>query len=58
MISGIVTAVLLATFLGITVWAYSSRQRERFRQAAHLPLDDEARADAVPSCCSGQERRP
>jgi len=41
MISGVVTAVLLASFAGITVWAWSSRQRERFDDAAQLPLRDE-----------------
>ena len=41
MISGIVTAILLLAFLGITAWAWSSRQRERFAEAAQLPLRDE-----------------
>jgi len=55
MISGIVTGVLLASFLGITVWAWSSRQRERFDDAAQLPLRDEPPA---PPCCAGQKARP
>ena len=54
MISGIITAVLLAAFIGITFWAYSSRQRERFEEAANLPLRDEP---AVPTCCAGKEPR-
>ena len=41
MISGIVTAILLASYAGITAWAWSSRQRERFNEASRLPLDDE-----------------
>jgi len=41
MISGVVTAVLLIAFVGITAWAWSSRQRERFDDAAQLPLRDE-----------------
>ena len=41
MISGIVTGILLASFLGITAWAYSSRNRARFDDAASLPLRDE-----------------
>ena len=44
MISGIITAILLAAFIGISIWAYSSRQRERFAEAARLPLDDEPEA--------------
>ena len=55
MISGIVTAVLLVSFIGISIWAYSSHPRERFRQAAQLPLDDEP---ARPCCCAGKERQP
>ena len=41
MISGIVTAVLLISFIVISIWAYSSRQRDRFADAAQLPLRDE-----------------
>lgn len=41
MISGIVTAILMASFIGIAVWAYSDRNRDRFARAARLPLDDE-----------------
>ena len=41
MISGILTLVLLLAFLGIAAWAYSSRQRRRFDDAAQLPLTDE-----------------
>lgn len=40
MSSGVITAVLLLAFLGITVWAWSARNRERFRDAAQLPLKD------------------
>jgi cytochrome c oxidase cbb3-type subunit 4 len=41
MISGILISVLMLAFIGITFWAYSSRQQERFRQAAQLPFEDE-----------------
>ena len=40
MISGIVTAILLAVFLGGTAWAYSSRRRAEFEAAARMPLED------------------
>jgi len=40
MISGIVTAVLLACFLGGTAWAYSSKRKSEFDAAAQLPLQD------------------
>ena len=73
MISGIVTAILLASFLAITVWAWSARQRARFDDAAQLPLRDDAAPAALragsgsmaapgpaPGCCGqcgGREDR-
>lgn len=40
MLPGIVTAILLASFLYGVWWAYSARRREEFEQAAQLPLQD------------------
>jgi len=40
-LSGIVTAILIALFLGMWVWAYSSRRREQFAQAARMPLEED-----------------
>ena len=40
MLSGIVTAILLGSFLAGTAWAWSSRRREDFDHAARLPLDE------------------
>ncbi len=40
MISGIVTAILLACFLGGTAWAYSGKRKSEFEEAARLPLED------------------
>ena len=39
--SGLVTAVLIAAFLGGVAWAWSSRRKHDFDEAARLPLDDE-----------------
>lgn len=39
-VSGIVTAVLLLTFLGVVAWAWSGRRKRDFDAAARLPLDD------------------
>lgn len=47
MIMGILTAVLIVIFLGIVGWAYSSRRRVDFMEAAQLPLreaDGESRS--------------
>jgi len=41
MIMGILTAILLALFLGIVVWAYSTRRRDDFAAAASLPLTED-----------------
>jgi cytochrome c oxidase cbb3-type subunit 4 len=39
-VSGLVTAVLLLTFLGIVAWAFSSKRKAEFDAAARLPLTD------------------
>ena len=44
----IITVVLFVAFLGIVLWAYSSKQKERFDEAANLPFaDDEMQQDTV-----------
>ncbi|GAB3035457.1 MULTISPECIES: CcoQ/FixQ family Cbb3-type cytochrome c oxidase assembly chaperone [Oleiagrimonas] len=44
MISGILTALLMILFIGVAVWAYSARQKPRFREAEMLPLIEDTRA--------------
>ncbi len=39
--SGVVTAILMLAFLGGVSWAWSSRRKSEFDQAAQLPLDDD-----------------
>lgn len=40
-IYGLVTLILIIAFIGLCVWAYSPRQRQRFQQDANIPfLDD------------------
>ena len=39
-LSGIITVVLLLTFVGGWMWAWSSKRRADFDAAAQLPLDD------------------
>lgn len=36
------TAVLLIVFVGIVAWAWSSKRKQKFDEAARLPLDDDA----------------
>ncbi len=37
----IITVILFITFLGIVFWAYGSRQKGRFDEAANLPFADD-----------------
>lgn len=39
--SGLITLVLMVVFVGIVIWAYSSKRRKDFDEAARLPLDAE-----------------
>lgn len=43
MISGILTSILLLTFIGLWAWAWSRRRRKDFSEAAQLPLEDDDR---------------
>jgi len=42
MISGIVTAILLVSFLAGSLWAYSSRRRAEFDAASRMALEEES----------------
>ncbi len=56
MISGLMIVALMTGFLCITWWAYSSRNSERFADAARLPLEDEAQRNGCENggeCCGG-----
>ncbi len=35
------TVVLFVIFIGIVLWAWSSKRKKRFDEAARLPLDDD-----------------
>ena len=38
---GISTAMLMIAFIAMTVWAYSSKRKRSFDEAANLPFADE-----------------
>jgi cytochrome c oxidase cbb3-type subunit 4 len=40
------TLLAFGIFVGIVIWAYSSRQKDRFDEAAKLPLDDDGEIDS------------
>lgn len=45
MISGVFTLAAMTGFFCVTWWAYTSHNRQRFAEAAALPLEDSARAE-------------
>ena len=38
---GLSTAFLMLAFLGLCIWAYSSKRKKTFDEAANLPFADE-----------------
>jgi len=47
------TVLLLILFIGIVVWAFSSRRKRAFDEAARLPLEDE---DSLLSPTRGEKK--
>jgi cytochrome c oxidase cbb3-type subunit 4 len=45
LIQSIWSIVILVTFLGIVAWAYSSKRKSAFDEAARLPFTDEPPTD-------------
>lgn len=43
------TVALLILFIGIVIWAFSSRRKQRFDAAARMPLEDEDSQSLPPS---------
>jgi len=41
LIQSLWSIVILITFLGIVLWAYSGKRKTAFDEAARLPFDDE-----------------
>lgn len=41
----IFTVLVFLAFIGIVVWAYSSKRKQAFDEAANLPLDDDEPVD-------------
>ena len=37
------TLLLMITFIGVVTWAWSGRRRKDFKEAAHLPLEEDER---------------
>jgi cytochrome c oxidase cbb3-type subunit 4 len=43
---GLMTALLMALFVGLVLWAYSRRRQADFTAAAALPLEDDTKPRA------------
>ena len=41
LVRALMTLVMFAVFVGIVVWAWSAKQRDRFEAASQLPLEEE-----------------
>lgn len=41
MLSGLLTLIMMIAFVGICVWAYSSKRKQDFSEAERLPLEDD-----------------
>ena len=42
MLRGLFTLLMFLAFIGICVWAWSSRRKDDFDEAANLPLEDDS----------------
>jgi cytochrome c oxidase cbb3-type subunit 4 len=42
LVRGMITLSLLLLFIGLFVWAWSSRRKDLFERMAQLPLEDES----------------
>ncbi|MFO1401540.1 MAG: cbb3-type cytochrome c oxidase subunit 3 [Steroidobacteraceae bacterium] len=54
-LSGVITAVLMLTFVGIVLWAWSGRRRAAYEAASRLPLEEDP---AIAATTSNRERLP
>ena len=45
LIQALWTIVVMITFLGIVAWAFSSKRKSDFDEAARLPFDDDKSKD-------------
>jgi cytochrome c oxidase cbb3-type subunit 4 len=41
LVRGMITLSLLLLFIGLVIWAWSSRRKDLFDRMAQLPLEDE-----------------
>lgn len=44
-LQAIATVLTTVAFLGVVIWAYSSKNKKRFEEAANLPFADEPKKE-------------
>ncbi|MCF1430353.1 MAG: cbb3-type cytochrome c oxidase subunit 3 [Shewanella sp.] len=54
-LQGIITIVVMLTFVGIFAWAYSGRRKKQFDEAANLVFADEDENQALKD--SGEQKQ-
>ena len=54
LIQSLWSIVILVTFIGIVIWAYSSKRKAAFDEAARLPFDDEPPETDDPNASSSK----
>jgi cytochrome c oxidase cbb3-type subunit IV len=54
LVRGLITALSLACFIGIAIWAWMPRNRSRFERDARIPLDE----PPAPGRDAADEQRP
>ncbi|MEO4048301.1 cbb3-type cytochrome c oxidase subunit 3 [Pseudomonas sp. CAU 1711] len=55
-IRGIGTVVVFIAFIGVVLWAYSSKRKSSFDEAANLPFADDAPANKRDEQASGSNK--
>jgi cytochrome c oxidase cbb3-type subunit 4 len=53
---GLGTALVLIAFIGVTLWAYSSRRKKDFDEAANLPFADDTQTETRDEKVSGGKK--
>nr|WP_136252203.1 cbb3-type cytochrome c oxidase subunit 3 [Ningiella ruwaisensis] len=45
-IGSIFTVIVFVSFVGVVIWAFSSRNKKKFDEAANLPFEDEEKHES------------
>ena len=56
MIRGIGTTVVFIAFIGVVLWAYNSKRKSSFDEAANLPFADDIPANKRDEQASGSNK--